>query len=157
MKTRYRIFLSLLVFLLGIVMIPVVGLPAAGFNWQRFANVYVPTTLEIDHRSGQPGSFFTLTGTNYPVEASLEVHINGVLVGNVQSDASGSLVFLISTAGAETGDYVVVVGNMSQVFTRFELDAQAPLWPQVVEAPVLALPTDIASELIFLPVIREQN
>lgn len=157
MRTRYRVLLSMLVFLLGVALIPVVGLPAAGFNWQRFANVYVPMTLEIDHTHGQPGSFFTLTGTNYAVDAALEVHVNGVFVGTVQSDSSGSLLFVLSTAGAEPGVYTVVVGQVSEVYVRFELDEQAPLWPQEVEAPVLTLPTDIANYLIFMPVIREQD
>jgi hypothetical protein len=154
MKNIHRILLSLAVLMLGVAMIPVMGLPVAGFTWQRFADVYLPTTLEVDHPSGQPGSYFTITGMNYPVDADLDVHVNGVLLGSVHSDLNGNAVFVISTTGAALGYYTVVLGQVNDVYTRFELIADAPLWPQVGEAPVLPLPADIANRLIFLPAIR---
>ena len=154
MKNIYRIVLAFVVFLSGVALIPVMGLPAAGFNWQRFAGAYVPTMLEVNHASGQPGSFFTITGANYPSNTALEVHANGILLGSIQSDSGGNLIFVINSAGAELGYYTVVVGQVNDVSTRFALKSEDPLWAQDVAAPVLQLPSNSANHLIFLPSIQ---
>jgi hypothetical protein len=132
----------------------VIGLPTVGVNWQRFAGIYNPTTLEVNHLSGQPGSFFTITGTNYPPNTNLTIFANGVSLGSLPSDGGGNLLFVIDTSGAELGYYTIVADPIKDVFTRFELKANDPLWPQDVTAPVLQLTPNSAVQLIFLPNIN---
>lgn len=139
------------VVLSGLALVPVMGLPKAGFSWQRYANAYVPTTLATNHASGSPGSFFTITGTNYPVNSTLAIHVNGAPLGSVLSDGNGNLLFVIDTTGANLGYYTVVVDPVNNVSTRFLLKLGDPVWPQDVGPPVLPLPPNISNQLIFLP------
>jgi len=48
--------------------------------------------LEINHTSGMPGSFFTITGFNYLPDDMVAIQINGVVLGSVASDSSGGFV-----------------------------------------------------------------
>jgi hypothetical protein len=154
LKNIYRILFALVVFLSGVALVPAIGLPAAGFSWQRYADAYVPTTLEVNHISGQPGSYFTISGSNYPANTALNVTANGILLGSIDSDAGGNLLFVINATGAELGYYTIVVDQGNGAYTRFELKANDPLWAQDVIAPVLQLPANIGNHLIFMPSIH---
>ena len=154
MKNIYRILFSLTVFLSGVALVPVMGLPTAGFTWQQYADAYVLTTLEVNHQSGQPGSFFTITGTNYPADATMTIQVNGASLGSVQSDENGNLLFVINTTGANPGYYTVVLDPVNDVYTRFVLRAGDTLWPQDATAPVVQLPADIANQLILMPSVH---
>jgi hypothetical protein len=153
LKKTYPILLAALVLLSGLALVPVMGLPSAGFRWQFYANGYVPTTLEVNHPSGAPGSFFTVTGTNYPASTTATILANGVDLGDVQTDADGNLEFVIDTTGAELGTYTVVASPVPSVFTRFVLEANATEWPPESPAPVIDLPANLAQQLVFVPVI----
>jgi hypothetical protein len=153
LKKTYPLLLAALVLLSGLALVPVMGLPSAGFRWQFYANVYVPTTLAVNHASGAPGSFFTVTGTNYPPSSTATIVVNGVALGDVQTDADGNLEFVIDTTGAELGTYTVVASPVPSVFTRFVLEANETEWPQEGTAPVIHLPADLAQHLVFVPVV----
>jgi len=153
-KLVKSLLFALLVFVSGVALVPVVGLPASGFNWQRYADVYVPTTLMVNHTSGQPGSFFTITGTNYPPSSVATILVNGVNLGDVATDVDGNLIFVIDTTGSSSGYYTVVANLVPNVFTRFLLNQGEPQWPQDVIAPVFQLPPNIANQLIFTPIIH---
>lgn len=153
MKNTYRIVFALTVLLSGVALAPVVGLPTAGFSWQRYASVYTPQTLEINHQSGSPGSFFTISGTNYPSAAMVTISANGVVLGDVAADLDGNLIFLIDSAGAQPGYYHIQAGSGGP-FVQILLDPQDTQWPQEASAAVLSLPADIALQVIFLPHIN---
>lgn len=154
MKRVSSLLFAVLVFISGVALVPVMGLPSAGFAWQRYANVYVPTALQVSHATGRPGSFFTVTGVSYPASVMVTVFVNGVNLGEVQTDQDGNLLFVIDSSVAAPGYYTVSVNPVLGVFTRFLLDPNAPLWPQEVNAPVLLLPANIANEVIFMPSIH---
>jgi hypothetical protein len=153
LKRTYPLLLAVLVLLSGLALVPVMGLPSAGFRWQFYANSYVLTTLEVNHPSGAPGSFFTVTGTNYPLSTTVTIFVNGADVGDVPTDEDGNLEFVIDTTGAELGTYTVWASPVPSVFTRFVLEQDADQWPQEGTAPVIQLPADLARELIFAPVV----
>jgi hypothetical protein len=153
MKRMSTFVFALVVLFSGLALVPVMGLPAAGFKWQRYANAYVPTTLTLNHYSGAPGSFFTVTGTNYPPSVTATILANGVALGTVQTDSNGGLEFVIDTTGAELGYYTVAASPVPSVSTRFVLAQDEPSWPQGSGAPVLQVPADIALQLIFAPII----
>lgn len=152
MHKFYRLALALFVFVSGVALVPMIGLPDVGFSWQRFANIYQPATLEINHNTGQPGSFFTVTGFSFSPNVTVAVTANGTSLGNVQTNSNGDLLFIIDSTGAELGLYVVVAAAGESASVRFTLVESGDLWPQDAEGPVLLLPPDIAGSPIYLPV-----
>lgn len=152
MNKFYRLVFALAVLISGIALAPAIGLPAAGFSWQRYANVYQLATLEINHDSGLPGSFFAITGSNFSPNASATITANGTLLGTVQTDSNGNLAFDIDSTGAELGLYVILATTGESATTRFTLVAEGTLWPQDGTGPVFILPPDIAGNPIYLPI-----
>lgn len=155
MKYITRIALTLGVFLIGVGLIPVMGLPTQGFNWQRYAGVYNPATLQVNHTVGAPGSFFTVFGGNFSPNSQVSVFANGVLMGEVQSDDAGELMFLINSSGADLGYYMIeAIGNEGAA-TLIIISEDAPVWLPENEAIVFNLPVGIAQQLLFMPLINK--
>jgi hypothetical protein len=157
MKSMARIFIAMLVFLTGVILVPAMGLPTEGFNWQRYAGVYDETSLTINHDSGAPGSFFTVLGTNFSPESMVGVFANGVFLGELETTESGDLLFLIDSTAAEDGYYLLEVIGSESAQTRVLIRADDTLWPQEDEGPVflLAQPDIAPYYLIFMPVIEQ--
>jgi hypothetical protein len=79
--------------------------------------------------------------------------VNGQVLGTVSTDASGHLVFLLSTAGADAGTYIVRAGANPGAAARFVLDADKAIRPQEGDGPILSVPPGIAfTEFIYLPI-----
>lgn len=150
MKYVPRILIALAVLLSGMALIPFVGLPQEPFNWQQFAGVYTDPALTINHTQGEPGSFFTVTGFNYPPEEDFDVLVNGVKIGEVTSDPAGGFTFLIDTTGADVGTYDVKVGTPT---VRFWLFVDDTLWPQEGEGTIFSLPPGIDLHYYLFPLI----
>ncbi len=153
MKYITRIAIVLSVFLFGVGLIPVFGLPTQGFNWQRYAGVYNPATLQVNHTVGAPGSFFSVSGANFSANTLVSVSANGVLLGELQSNDSGELFFLINSSGADTGYYMIEAAGNESAATLIILDEDAPLWSAENEWDVFNLPAGIAQQVLFMPVI----
>ena len=153
MKNILRIMIALGVFFSGVIFVPAMGLPRVGFNWQRYAGVYNPANLQINHPSGSPGSFFTVTGTGFSPETMVDVVANGVSLGGLETSETGDLLFLIDSSGADDGYYQIeVIGNEAAT-TQLVLDVDEPTWPAEDEGPVFNLPAGIAQQVLFMPVI----
>jgi hypothetical protein len=152
-KNIIRVSLALVVIFAGATLVPAMGLPDQGFNWQLYAGVYNPTVLQANHLAGQPGSFFTFNGVNFSPGTTVTVSANNVVLGTVQASALGDFLFLIDTTGAGTGYYEVKAVGSESVATRINLSASDPLWPKEVDGTVFALPSGIATQFIFLPVL----
>jgi hypothetical protein len=129
-KHIVNILLAGLIFLSGVVLIPLVGLPSEGFRWQAYADAYQPLLVEINHETGMPGSFFTISGFNFPPSGEVAVLVNGTALGTVPTDSMGSFVFLIDTTGAEAGYYFVTTDEPDSPSVRFWLNVAEPLRPQ---------------------------
>ena len=53
-----------------------------------------PPSLTINYPNGQPGSFFTITGWNFPPDSQATLSINGQVITNTLSvDPTGSFIF----------------------------------------------------------------
>ncbi len=155
MKYITRIAITLVVFLIGVGLIPVMGLPTQGFNWQRYAGVYNPATLQVNHTVGAPGSFFTVFGGNFSPNSQVSVFANGVSLGDLQSNDAGELMFLINSSGADLGYYMIeAIGNEGAA-TLIILSEDAPVWLPENEAIVFNLPVGIAQQLLFMPLINK--
>ena len=112
----------------------------------------------INYRQGAPGSFFTLTAAIFPANTNANIFVNNQLLGSIPTGVDGSFTFLLSTTTADEGYYNVRVEADGVVaYTRFTLDATAPLHPQDGTGFIINIPAGIAlSEFGYLPFIRQE-
>ncbi len=110
--------------------------------------------LEINVWSGAPGSFFTLSGSDYPANEEATVNVNGHDLGTITTDEAGAFSLILSTANADEGIYITTVSVNPAATIQFILDAGSPLRPQEGEATEISVPAGIAlTEQLFLPKI----
>ncbi len=157
MKNLIRITVVMVIFLSGVLLVPAMGLPTQGFNWQRYANVYDQASLEINHESGAPGSFFSISGSNFSSKTMVNIYANGVLLGNLETSEFGDLLFLIDSTGAGDGYYLIQVQGTETAGTKLLVDTTGTLWSQEDEGTVFSLnaPGLVPFELLFMPLIEQ--
>jgi hypothetical protein len=155
MKKLSRVAVAISIFIIGAALIPFVGLPQTGFNWQRFADVYQPMTLDVNFDTGSPGSFFTVHGNNFPPDDAVTILVNGVVLGLVTTDSSGDLTFIIDSGTASPGLYIITTNIIDGPQAIFHLDPADPSRSQEGEGTLFVLPADLASQAIFLPVMHK--
>ena len=154
-----RLFIALAVLLSGLALVPYMGLPAAAFNWQRYAGAYPyqPATLEIDHNLGKPGSYLRVTGHHYPANSTATIQINGRSLGTVPTDATGYFTFELNTTAADEGAYFVTVTVNPSATTRFTLDQNATQYPSSGGGTPITVPAGIAfTRFVYLPIVFRQ-
>ena len=153
MKNLNRILIAMAIFMSGAALVPFAGLPAEGFRWQTYADAYVPITIQMNHASGAPGSFFSVRGFSFPASQPVTVSVNGVELGMIQADLSGDFLFLIDAAGAEAGFYSLTSDAPNSPTVVFQIDPAAPLRLQEDTGTIFNLPADIANQIVRLPLI----
>jgi Tol biopolymer transport system component len=112
-------------------------------------------SLASNYPDGQPGSFFTITGSNFPPGSLAAVAVNGTLLAEgLPADEAGNLLFLLDTSQADAGRYFVTVTANPAATIVFTLDPAAPLRPQEESGPVFNVPGGIAlTQFVYLPLI----
>jgi hypothetical protein len=120
---------AFVIFVSGAALVPLVGLPSEGYRWQTYADAYQPLLIQINYETGSPGSFFTLTGFNFPPDEDVAILVNGTVIGDVTTDSSGGFIFLIDTAGAEPGYYFVTTDEPDSPVARIWLTEDQPSRP----------------------------
>ena len=108
------------------------------------------------YASGRPGSFFTLTGWNFPADSQGTLTINGqVLTTTLAVNATGSFIFFFDTSAAGEGFYNVTVSVNPSASAGFFLQADAPLRDQEGGGTVWVVPSGIAVPLqqLYSPLI----
>lgn len=118
----------------------------------EFAN----PSLTINYADGKPGSFFTVTGINFPPSRTATIIINGnELTNTLTVDTSGGIAFLLSTTQGDPGRYFVTATVNPSATVGFTLDSNAPLRPQEGDGPIINVPNGIAfTEFVYLPLIQ---
>lgn len=121
-----------------------------------------PAALSINYTTGAPGSFFTVDGSGYPPETAVTVFVNGLDAGPatpVETDGDGAFRFLLDTAGASPGAYVVEASaGETALSVYFRLRAAFPVRPQEGEGPTVLVPSGIAlNRSIYLSVIAREG
>jgi len=118
-----------------------------------FAIQQIPA-LAINYSSGAPGSYFTITGINFPPDDTASIAINGNILGPVPTDSSGGLIFSLKTSPtAGEGLYRVTASVPPSAMTQFTLDAEDDVHPQVGSETVFDVPDGIAYHVVYLPLI----
>lgn len=137
--------------------------PYAGYGESNCGDVFlwepvgVNSTISSNYSSGQPGSFFTITGERFPTLTTLNVLVNDAFLGNVTSDSAGNIKFLLESASADEGYYLLEVQAPLSGFPRtlaLFIDSSAPLRSQEGEGIIFHIPPGIAKQRVFLPVLR---
>lgn len=114
----------------------------------------VSPSLSVNHATGSPGSFFTVSGSDFPPDGTAAVSVNAQELGTVSVESDGSLTFVFSTDNADEGLYSVTVSVNPSASTQFIIDASEPSRPQEGTGPVIEVPAGIAlTEQLFAPVI----
>ena len=113
--------------------------------------------LDINYDAGAPGSFFTLSGRNFPANATAAISVNGTALGTVPTDGSGSLSFLLSTSNADEGTYFVTAAVNPSASVRFTLSADKLTRAQEGSGTDFEVPAGIAYTVsVYLPfIVRE--
>ncbi len=120
-----------------------------------FLRYIVTPSLEINFTSGAPGSYFTISGSDYPANDTATISINGQQLGSVGTDGSGSFTFLLSTPNADEGIYMITASVNPRATIQLILDAAEPTHPQEGTGPIIDIPAGIAfTNQIFLPLVQ---
>lgn len=130
--------------------------PAHALNPSSACQALIPA-LTINFTTGQPGSFFTITGINFPRNSTATISINGVSIATtVNTDSFGNLTFILDTSNANVGRYFVTVTVNPSVTTSFELDLTQPLRPQSGSGMVVIVPSGVGfTESVYSPLVQK--
>ena len=151
-----RLLTALIIFSIGVALLPFISLPAEAFSWELFANAYQDQpTLTINNDLGKPGSFFEVKGEDFPANTTATIIINGTTLGSVPTDAKGDFAIELNTTGADEGAYFVTGAVNPSAMVKFVLDNGSPnTWPAVGTTPLFNVPAGIAfTEFVYLPMI----
>ena len=127
---------------------------AGGKASSYIARWRIPPTLQINHAAGKPGSYFAVSGFDFPAGVAT-VTVNGrVLTNTLPVSNLGQLAFQLNTSSADAGRYLATVSVNPRVTVDFTLDPNEPLRPLEGSGPVLDVPEGIAfTKFIYLPLI----
>jgi photosystem II stability/assembly factor-like uncharacterized protein len=119
-----------------------------------FAILQIPVLLATNYSSGAPGSYFTITGSNFPPSGTATIVINGNILGTVPTNSSGGLIFSLKTSPtAGEGLYRVTASVPPSASTQFTLDAEDDVHSQEGSETVFIVPDGIAYQVVYLPLI----
>jgi hypothetical protein len=97
--------------------------------------------LVINHASGAPGSYFTVTGAGFAAGSAVQISINGhPLAEGTITDERGNLAFILFTPGAQPGTYLVQVTAGPSASVSYRIDPAAPARPMEGISPVVTVP-----------------
>ncbi|GAB4426416.1 MAG: hypothetical protein OHK0015_07310 [Chloroflexi bacterium OHK40] len=158
MQTWKRLIVALTIVLSGLLLVPFVALPHETFSWRLFAGAYGSApVLTVNYPDGAPGSFFTITGYNFPAGQPGTIAANGVTLGSVNVGDTGSFVVIISTGDADVGVYrITASAGGGSASTRFELIAGAAERSREGDETLLtfSLPAGLAGQDLYLPLLK---
>jgi predicted aconitase with swiveling domain len=115
-------------------------------------------TLLLDYTTGQTGSFFTITGWNFPPGGVTPITVNGItLTMALPVNQGGSFIFFLDTRGAGLGSYTLTAQATESASVTLLLAENAPRHAQGGGGQTFALAgiAPVKARLIFLPVIRQ--
>lgn len=109
-------------------------------------------TLSINHKTGAPGSIFTVNGINFPANKTTTVTLNGRFLGTEPTDSNGELTFLLDASAAEEGAYMATVKVNPSADLWFSIDSTAPTHTPDGSGTIYSIPSGIGfDEFSFLP------
>lgn len=111
-------------------------------------------SLALNYSSGAPGSYFSVTGENFPPNETATITVNGHVMGTMAVDGNGRFLFIFTTANANEGTYVVTATVNPTATTQFTISIADPMRPQEDSGDTFDIPAGIAfNEFLYLPSI----
>jgi hypothetical protein len=128
----------------------------AGTSMGVFEYHIVPA-LYINYTSGAQGSYFYVTGENFPPEQLAELIINGVVISDtLETDADGTIRFQLSSDQADEGAYIVSLSLAPVETVYLKINNDLPVRPQESEGTTYPIPAGIAlDDFSYLPVVTK--
>jgi alpha-tubulin suppressor-like RCC1 family protein len=116
----------------------------------------VPPALLLNYTAGHSGSFFTLSGWNFPPNSTASLVVNGhTLTTTLAVNPTGGFTLFLDTAEADDGFYVVTAAVSPSASIRFTLDANEPSWIQEGGGLTFQVPAGIAyTRTVYLPLVQ---
>lgn len=105
---------------------------------------------------GQPGSVFTFSGGGFPANSPIELFVNALPLGTVQSDRDGNFRFQLTTDQSELRTYQLkaTAGRDQQALAGITLEADAPRHSQAAVDPSFALAAAMAqASTLYTPTV----
>jgi alpha-tubulin suppressor-like RCC1 family protein len=112
--------------------------------------------LSLNYLTGQPGSYFTLYGANFPPGSPLTLTVNSqLLTSTLTVSESGEFIVFLDTAGADEGFYDVTASVNPTATVSLLLSPGAPQRVQEGGGQTLNVPAGIGipPKLVHLPLI----
>ncbi len=116
----------------------------------------VPPTLTINYPNGQTGSFFTITGWEFPTDTLATLVINNqIITTTLEVNPTGSFILFLDTSSTEAGYYNVIVSADQSASTSFFLADGAPLRLQEGGGQTFMVPAGVAyHNIVYIPLVR---
>ncbi len=113
-------------------------------------------SLNINHLTGKPGSYFAVSGANFTPTVAARLTINGhEITTTLPITESGAISILLGTSQGDPGWYHVTLAADYGATTVFVLDLAAPLRAQEGSGVVISVPGNIAfNNQVYLPLIQ---
>lgn len=112
-------------------------------------------SLILGYDVGQPNSYFTVTGWNFPPGGIAKITVNGtILASDVPVNLDGSFVVFLSSDGADPGTYNITATVNPTATKKLVLSDVGELHPQEGGGRMLALPLNSGfNHFYFLPAV----
>jgi alpha-tubulin suppressor-like RCC1 family protein len=105
----------------------------------------VAASLQVNYASGVPGSYFTISGSNFEGNSGVYIRVNNLSINSISTtDSNGSLLFVLDSSLAEPGGYVISIAAGQTRNVLFHLDESAPVRPIEDEGEIYQIPGGIA-------------
>lgn len=161
-----RLSVALVVVLSGLLLAPYVALPNESFSWRMFAGAYgVEPVVSVDFTTGAPGSYFTITGFNFPAGKIVKVKVNGRELASLTTSDTGSFTVVFNSATSGIGTYDVEVEVEDRIRAAALADQRDASFTVLVGAPLRArpattgalvdLPSGLARSYLYLPQVAK--
>jgi Leucine-rich repeat (LRR) protein len=112
------------------------------------------TSLALNYTTGASGSYFTVNGYGFPLNATATISVNGAQLGASAVNSSGQLSVELDTRTAEAGWYVVTASVNPSASAPFMLAPDQPVRPQSGPGPYLVVPPGVAyTRQMYLPLM----
>ena len=119
----------------------------------------VLSVLRLNYTTGQPGSYLTLTGWNFPPGSQAQLSINNAIINSsLAINPTGSFLLFLDTAAAEKGIFTATVTSDPRPAISFILDQTLPNRGQEGGGNVIVIPSGVAFQYAtFLPTIKHHD
>lgn len=110
--------------------------------------------VKLNYTTGQPGSYFTLTATNFPANQSATISVNDVPIATKTTDSLGAATVTLDTRELPESDYIVKISVNPQATVPLILANDQPQRTKEDNQETIVVPAEVALQRVYLPLIE---